>query len=129
MTASVLFVVAVLPGCGSSSHQLTRSIEVIEQLGVGSQNRIGQTCTGMGGYDDIQQGAAVVVRDESNKVLATSSLKGGKIVALETCGFDFTVDNVPDANFYQVEVSHRGAVTYSKADLDSKGWKVALSLG
>ena len=129
-TAAALVVAfSMMAGCGGSSHQLTGSIQVVEQLGLGSENRIGQPCTGTGGYDDIAEGASVVVRDEANKVLATGTLKAGKIVALETCRFDFTVDNLPDAKFYQVEVSHRGAVTYSKSDLDSKGWKVALSLG
>jgi hypothetical protein len=36
---------------------------------------------------------------------------------------------VPDANFYQVEVSHRGAVTYSKDDMDKRQWIIAVELG
>jgi hypothetical protein len=39
------------------------------------------------------------------------------------------VEGIPDAKFYQVEVSHRGALTYSPSDLDQCGWKIELTLG
>ncbi|WP_269810442.1 MULTISPECIES: hypothetical protein [Kineosporia] len=41
----------------------------------------------------------------------------------------FTVADVPASDFYQVEVSHRGAVTFSQADLVKQAWSVELSLG
>ncbi len=43
--------------------------------------------------------------------------------------FTFTVPNLPDAGSYSVEVSHRGKLTYTKEQLDSNNWTVALSIG
>lgn len=45
-----------------------------------------------------------------------------------TCKVPFAIPAVPDTAFYTVEVSHRGQVAFSQADLSAKGWKVALSL-
>jgi len=119
----------LLMACGSQGSTLSGTMTVIESLPLQQSGSIGAGCTGVGGYDDLSAGTAVVVKDEGGKVLATGSLDSGKISALETCQWSFTVSNVPDAKFYQIEVSHRGAVTYSKADLDKAGWKVQLRLG
>jgi hypothetical protein len=43
--------------------------------------------------------------------------------------FDFTASDVPDSDFYTVEVSHRGQISFSKADLERAGWVAQLSLG
>lgn len=127
VTGLALVVMGGLSGCGG--HELKGAISVIEQLGLGSADRIGQGCSGTGGYDDIQAGTSVVVSDENGKVLATGHLDAGKISALETCRFTFDLNGVPDASFYQVEVSHRGKVTFSSDDLSKKGWQVDLTLG
>lgn len=79
-----------------------------------------------GGYDDIVAGAQVVVQDGAGSVLATSSLTGGR-VNVKGCTFVFSVD-VPDADFYQVTVTHRGALIYSRSDLTGDDWHVAGSL-
>ncbi|WP_155855285.1 hypothetical protein [Actinotalea ferrariae] len=44
------------------------------------------------------------------------------------CTFPFTVD-VPDSDFYSIEVAHRGKVNFSRQDLEAEGWVVALSVG
>jgi len=44
------------------------------------------------------------------------------------CTFSLAVE-VPDSDFYQIEVGHRGAVTYSESDLQSNGWTADLSIG
>lgn len=36
---------------------------------------------------------------------------------------------MPGAAFYTIEVGRRGALTYSAAELDARGWTVALTLG
>ena len=102
---------------------------MIESLPLRQANSIGADCTGTGGYDDLHVGTAVVVRDEAGKVLSTGNLDSGKISSLETCTWAFRVTGLPDAKYYQVEVSHRGQVTYSRADLDSAHWKIDLRLG
>jgi hypothetical protein len=83
----------------------------------------------------MTEGASVTVKDGKGALIATGSLQAGDSGAAlvlgqsVTCDMPFEVTNVPDADFYQVEVSHRGAITYSKADLESKGWIVSFSLG
>jgi hypothetical protein len=96
-------------------------------------------CGGTGGYQDMQGGillgdtavgaAPVVVKDGAGTVLATSVLQLGTKTGPGTCVFKFEVKGVPETEFYQVEVSHRGAMTYSKRDLESSGWTTSLSLG
>jgi hypothetical protein len=43
--------------------------------------------------------------------------------------FHFNIADLPGASFYSIEVGRRGAANYSAADLASKGWTVALTLG
>lgn len=50
-----------------------------------------------------------------------------KTVLWGACQFSFEVE-VPDASFYSVEVSHRGAVNYSRADLEAAAWTLDLTL-
>ena len=93
-----------------------------------------ESCSGKGGYADIDAGAQVLVSDGGGNALATGELDAGE--AGDTsggfnveCNFSFTVPNVPKADFYKVEVSHRGGLTYTYSDLSSKGWSVNLKLG
>jgi hypothetical protein len=87
-------------------------------------------CYGTGSYDDVSHGLQVVVRNESHKILATSKLgKGHSGLAGFVCTFKFTIEDVPDAKFYSIEVGHRGDITYSAKELEKKKWKVAFSLG
>ncbi len=97
----------------------------------------GRVCTGTnagGGYDDIVRGAIVTVKNENGTVIATGSLTAGttvpapKYYAATYCQFSFMVDS-PTAGFYTIEVSHRGGLTYSYAQLSANNWAVALTLG
>jgi hypothetical protein len=86
-----------------------------------------QGCEGRGGYKDIAQGAAVTVYDGGGAVVATGSLGGGVMVG-SSCRFTLYVEQVPEgADFFQVEVSHRGKLTLSAAD--AKAGKFAATLG
>jgi hypothetical protein len=38
------------------------------------------------------------------------------------------VPNVPESNFYTIEVAHRGEVPFSRAQLARKGWRANLTL-
>ncbi|WP_051365092.1 hypothetical protein [Rhodococcus sp. JG-3] len=74
-------------------------------------------CVGDGGYDDIRSGAAIKISDESGTVLATGRLEGGQIDS-GMCTFPFMVDGVPAGEaFYEIEVSHRGGLTYDEAEM------------
>ncbi len=97
----------------------------------------GDLCYGKGGYDDIKEGAQVTIRDETDTVIAAGRLSEGQIKTTELgldlvsadCIFLFEVTDVPSANFYTVEVSHRGGLTYSLDEMDALDWEVSLSLG
>lgn len=86
-------------------------------------------CQGSGGYSDLQAGAQVIVRDASEKTIAKGTLKPGLPLDADTCRFGFSVSGIPDSDFYSVEVSHRGALTYSAKDLDATGWALDLTIG
>jgi hypothetical protein len=83
-------------------------------------------CEGTGGYKDIQAGTAVTVRDEKGTVIATTQLGPGTYdPSSHTCSFKFRVIDLDDHPFYQVEVSHRGAITESKEEV-SRGVEITL---
>lgn len=90
----------------------------------------GDSCTGSGvsaGFDDVQEGAAVKVKDGKGKILATSGLGSGVQDDQLQCVFKFSM-KIPDASTYSVEISHRGALVYSKNALAKRKWKVAFVL-
>jgi hypothetical protein len=88
------------------------------------------------GYGDIHVGQQVVVTDDAGRTVATGELTTCKFSPLESREqargllFRFVVRDVPEADFLKVQVGtgQRGQVTYSLQDLESSGWKVALSL-
>jgi hypothetical protein len=90
------------------------------------------TCVGDGGYSDIGPGAQVTVTDQKGELIATGTLSmGERGMTNDTwvCRFAFTVPDVPGADFYTIEVSHRGGLTYSTAEMDAQGWTVGFTLG
>lgn len=86
----------------------------------------GFECEGDRGYDDISPVAEVRVADESGTLLAVGSLTSS-VREGDFCTFFFTVPEVPrGASFYDVEISHRGSVSYDESDAESG---VHLTLG
>ena len=70
------------------------------------------------GYDDIAEGAQVVITDQFGATVAIGELEAGIISMGGTYLFQFTVRDVPPGKrFYGVEVSHRGRVQYDEAKL------------
>lgn len=85
----------------------------------------GTSCFGSGGYDDISGGAPVAVRVDG-KTVALGRLADGKVDGYR-CTFAFLIQDVPAGlGFYTIEVSHRGGLTYTEADLRSP---VVVTLG
>lgn len=80
-----------------------------------------------GGFSDIVPGAQVTVRDGSGQIVGLGELSGGTF-GRDGCMFNFAVVNLPDVDFYSVEVSHRGAISYAATDLESRSWTVAYRL-
>ncbi len=96
----------------------------------------GSPCYGTGGYSDLGVGAPVTVRNGDGQIIATGSLEEGTSGGLEitdrkvpSCTMPLRVDDVPEVDFYQIEIGNRGALSYSKTDLENRGWVVGFSLG
>jgi hypothetical protein len=88
------------------------------------------TCSGLGGYSDVAEGTWVTVKNEGSTIIASGRLADGTVdFGTNSCMFAFTVDGVPRANFYTVEVSHGSGPNYSYDDLSGRNWAVAMSLG
>lgn len=86
----------------------------------------GMGCWGTGGYDDMQEGASVVVYGANGDKIAVGSLGAGHRDGPVTCIFDFEVTDVPaDDKVMSVEISHRGEYTFKVEDSES----IHLSLG
>jgi len=71
-------------------------------------------CFGIDGYDDIDSGAQVVIRDGDGTKVAIGALEDGYVQDGD-CIFLFFVTDVPEGGgVYSVEVSHRGEVAFSE---------------
>ena len=86
------------------------------------------SCNGTGGYRDIKAGLPVTLRDGAGAVLATSRLDNGTRDG-RRCTFGFQLPDIPQAEFYAVEVGRRGELTYSFAEMQASDWKVSLTIG
>jgi hypothetical protein len=90
----------------------------------------GSPCDGSGGYSDIIEGAQVTVSNEStSSVVAVSNLSPGKVNDDGDCEFSFKINDVPNSSVYQIEVSHRGKLVYSRKQLEENKYQVELTLG
>lgn len=74
-------------------------------------------CAGANGYDDLTEGASVVISDSSGKTIAVGSVDGSAASG-SVCMFGFDVAKVPSGEkFYGLEVSHRGVVQFTEAEV------------
>ncbi len=92
------------------------------------------SCYGTGGFSDMKPGAQVVVKDAAGKIIAQGALGDGVHPTSEkyagvVCEFPLTVENVPDSDFYQVSVGHRGEISHTRAEMEQSGWTVGFTLG
>ena len=112
---------------GTQTNTLTITLDLYNPADP-SIGRYGKGCdVSDTGYDDISTGAPVTVKDKARTVLASAFLGNGTSAGSD-CTFSLAVE-VPDSDFYQIEVGHRGAVTFSESDLQSNGWTADLSIG
>jgi hypothetical protein len=123
----VLFA-TVLAGC-AATHDIHGTIALTDL-------RNGPECGGFSGeiggitskYADIQVGAQVTVKNQDGTIIGLGKLQHD-LGPPDHCTFAFTIGDVPDASFYSVEVTHRGALTYSAAEIESAAWTVTFTLG
>lgn len=110
---------------GSSDHKLIGSVLLTDT----SDYWPNKQCTGSGGYSDLAQGGNVVLKDGNGKILATTNLATGRTINKTSCFFYFDLGNVPDSKFYSMQVSHRGELSYSLAEMKKQKWNLALTIG
>ena len=84
------------------------------------------SCSGSGGYGDIDEGTQVTVKNGKGDTLTTTSLEAGE-GGRYLCTFKFSFDITEGEDRYVVSVSRRGEMSYSFADLKANG--VTLVLG
>lgn len=148
-----LIIVMLAVACGGSSDPeptptatakplptLTGTMTLVDTF----RGAAGDDCQGGGGFSDMHAGAQVVVKDAASQIIAAGSLSAGTLPqatneagtpvvdrsrSFSECVFTFEVANVPAADFYTVEVSDRGGITYSHAELVEKDWTVDVTLG
>lgn len=133
LIATAVLVAAMGAPAGAAQKQSLRGTMSLQE---GFFGTAGRPCSGSGGYDDIRTGAQVNVRNDKGRVLAVGQLGAGVAVSAGAtqyptfmyCEFPFSA-RVPEAKFYAIEVSHRGANTYSLKDMKRSRWRVTLTLG
>lgn len=97
---------------------------------------------GLGRQGDVRPGAQVLIRDDSDRVIATTKLDidptivqpvstsiadiNAAVNALDgPCRYVFKVD-VPDSPFYSVSIAGLDGPVYSRSDLDGDQWHVGV---
>lgn len=136
---------------------ITGSVVLFDASGDGIGGSL-TNCYGDGGYDDVDSGAQVLVKNGDGKILATTTLQSGTgqtagdvlsdggvttttsyygygssfLNTVVRCTFPFQVDVPAGEKFYAVTIGsngHRGTLTYSKDQMAKNDWKVDISIG
>ena len=120
----------------AAGHPLSGTISVPgfdpTGLGTGLYSGPAGTCIAKTGYDDVQAGGQVTIRDGAGTVIGLAPLQRAPVTSPDMhlegrCRFPFSA-TVPDADFYQISVGHRNALTYSRDELAAESWTLSLSL-
>lgn len=85
-------------------------------------------------YKDLGIGSQVKMENAKGEVVALGKVVSGSTATIGgqlQCVMEFSVNDIPESNFYSVVIGNnqRGKQTYSKDDLASKKWSITLSLG
>jgi hypothetical protein len=128
--AIILLGVVIAIATAGGKNTLTGTMTLVDPDGF--SNSVG--CEGSGGYDDISFGTDVRVSNGEGELIGTGSLglgseEEGLLEGESVCVFEFEVADLPNEDFYEIEVSHRGGLTYSADEMDEMGWAVDVSLG
>lgn len=138
----IVFLLAACGGGDGEQHTIEGTMTISGARGVIEMGRDagdGDACEGRAGYayGDLGAGAQVTVRNGSGVTLALGRLGMGKLSGVigtsitpagaGTCTMPFEIE-VPGSDFYEIEVSHRGGLQYSEAEMEQMDWTVSLSL-
>lgn len=128
----VAALLVLLAACGNGGdpkgEDQPETLDVSGQLdlaatgnGVLADNRRkGAGCVGQNGYEDIQTGAQVVIRDEAGKTVGIGKLDAGTMATglyatNAHCTFNFTISDIDStADFLSVEVAKRGQIQFDR---------------
>jgi hypothetical protein len=110
-------------------------IEINETWARGSYELTPERACDIGGskYRDISATTGVEVRDGNSALLATGVLGNSTVVDSTDGNYGhcvFTVQlNLKQSDFYQIKIGTRYNTSFSRADLERKGWKLSLFIG
>lgn len=125
-----------LPACSSTvESDASGSLDTSGSISVptGADSRYeGQPCDSFrgvsdrpveGNFDHIEAGAQVVVTDASGTTIGVSTLQAGELVMAKSgdaldCVFPFALNDLPDGEFYGIEVGGTGGVVqFTKSEM------------
>jgi hypothetical protein len=142
LAVAVATAAALVAGCTGKAPAPEPPLPKVHQLdgrytvhGIFPHRNYGAPCKAAdAGYADIHAGTPVVVRDPSGAVVGSAKLGSGTLHQQplrgrdDDCLFRFAL-TVPDRAQYKIEVSIRGVVAFSKADLERAHWTANLTIG
>jgi len=142
MVLAVVVLAALAAGCTGKAPAPKPAVPQVHRLdgnytvhGIFRHRNYGAPCMAAdAGYADIHAGTPVLVRDTSGAVVASAALGDGTLRQQplrgrdDDCLFRFSL-TVPERAEYRIEVSRRGAVAFSQADLERSHWTANLTIG
>lgn len=109
-----------------ATHTITGSIDLIDPDETWT---FGRGCSGDDGFDDLREGADVRVYDGARNLIANGRLDAGEATGTHICRFPFTVEDVPEVDFYEIEIANRAGPSWSLEDMEENEWQVELTIG
>ena len=142
MVLAVVVLAVSVAGCTGKAPAPKPAVPQVHRLngnytvhGIFRHRNYGQPCTAAdAGYADIHAGTPVVLRDKSGAMVGSATLGDGTLRRQplrgrdDDCLFRFSL-TVPERAEYRIEVSRRGAVAFSQADLERSHWTANLTIG
>lgn len=142
LTAIVVTTLAVA-GCSSSeatgkgssaataSETLTAAGSIRVRVGGMDERVEGAACNAADGYDDVAEGADVVVTDAQGATVGTAPLRAGTLKFIDNtnvwCNFTFIVKDIPaGGKFYKLTAGQRDPKQLTESDLHSS---IQLQIG
>lgn len=119
-----------VPSATDSSGTDARSIEGVFTLITDEGLTKGADCEGPPPYEDLRDGAPVIVKDEAGDEIGRGTLEAGKAsegafgATTPNCEFPFQVDGLPDVKSYTIAINHVDDQTLTADELEEQGWIV-----
>lgn len=121
---ATLAAIVLVSGCSSPSTSVSGEVLVQWRDGVlgleGAKGHGGMDCFTSGGFDDVKEGAEVLILNGEGNPIAKGKLGKGATSDEDShiCVFPFEVSEVPlKGDFFSVQISHRGGPTYDRDEI------------